>query len=165
MTEFQSLPKSGSGILSCLFVLAIGVIGCQTPQSTPEYDEIAEREAVRGVLMRQQDAWNNGDIAAFMDDYVKSDTLRFTSGGIVRYGWDTTLERYYTAYPDRAAMGTLEFGDLQIDILSYEWALTFGSWHLERGGDYDDIGGRYTLLMHRDSSGWKVLYDHTSQAD
>ena len=100
-----------------------------------------------------------------MDDYVKSDTLRFTSGATVRYGWDAALDRYYTNYPDRGAMGELTFSDLAIDVLSEEWASVFGAWHLKREGEYADIGGRYTLLMHRGADGWKVLYDHTSQAD
>lgn len=129
------------------------------------FDAVAAREAIRAVLMRQQDAWNAGDIEAFMSDYVQSDTLRFTSGATVRYGWDSAMERYLTTYPDRDAMGSLTFSDLTIDVLAPDWALVFGAWHLKRGGSYPDIGGRYTLLMHREPEGWNVLYDHTSQGD
>lgn len=100
-----------------------------------------------------------------MADYVVSDTLRFTSGGNVRYGWDAAMERYRTTYPDRDAMGQLTFSDIKVDVLSPEWALAFGAWQLKRDGDWADIGGRYTLLMKRTDAGWKVLYDHTSQAD
>jgi ketosteroid isomerase-like protein len=134
-------------------------------QEPDTLDEVAERAVIRDVLMGQQAAWNAGDIELFMDDYVKSDTLRFTSGASVRYGWEAALDRYYTTYPDRGAMGQLTFSDLTIDILSEEWATVFGAWNLKREGEYGDIGGRYTLLMHRGTEGWKVLYDHTSQAD
>lgn len=147
-----------------LFVVFLALSGCQTVPEE-EVDRGAEREAIRSVMMRQQAAWNAGDIEAFMDDYVRTDTLRFTSGANVRYGWDSAMERYLTTYPDRSAMGELTFSDLAIDVLSREWALVFGAWHLKREGDYEDIGGRYTLLMHRGPEGWKVLYDHTSQAD
>lgn len=173
------VPNEMKGIFRAipfLFMLFLVLSGCSEDNSGAVndsqgvhqgggLDEHAERAAIREVLMRQQDAWNAGDVDAFMEDYVKSDTLRFTSGANVRYGWDQALERYYTTYPDRGAMGQLTFSDLAIDVLSEEWALVFGAWHLKRDGDYEDIGGKYTLLMHRGPDGWKVLYDHTSQAD
>ena len=182
MHLYDSLPKRRLGNISCLipgflvFSFFLGACTVQeseqsTPlaqivqtQVSPEY-AAEERAAIRALLMRQQDAWNAGDVETFMDDYVKSDSLRFTSGGSVRYGWQATLERYYTTYPDRDAMGTLTFDDLKIDILSPEWALVFGSWYLVRGGEWEDIGGRYTLLMSRTPEGWKVLYDHTARAE
>lgn len=146
--------------------LSGAVSGCGSSETThPLPDAAADREAITTLLMRQQDAWNAGDIDAFMADYVVSDTLRFTSGGSVRYGWDAAMERYLTTYPDRDAMGELTFSDIKVDVLSADWALAFGAWHLKRGGDYADIGGRYTLLMARTDTGWKVLYDHTSQSD
>lgn len=174
MMQDPFVPNEREGIfrattvpgLIVFFVFGMLFTGCQS--STPEnplMDAATDRAAIVDVLMRQQDAWNAGDIDAFMEDYVQSDTLRFTSGASVRYGWDGALERYYTTYPDRDAMGELTFDDLKVDVLSEEWALVFGSWHLKRGGAYEDIGGRYTLLMHREDTGWKVLYDHTSQGD
>lgn len=167
------VPNARQGIFRAtpwaqfLFVALFPLVsGCGSPlPDTPLPDAAADREAITTLLMRQQDAWNAGDIDAFMADYVVSDTLRFTSGGSVRYGWDAAMERYLTTYPDRDAMGELTFSDIKVDVLSAEWALAFGAWHLKRGGDYVDIGGRYTLLMTRTDSGWKVLYDHTSQAD
>lgn len=163
------VPNEMKGIFRAIltmFVLFPVLSGCSTEGPVPApLDEVAERTAIRNVLMQQQDAWNAGDIDAFMEDYIKSDTLRFTSGATVRYGWEAALERYYTTYPDRSAMGELTFSDLAIDVLSEQWAMVFGAWNLKREGDYADIGGRYTLLMHREPEGWKVLYDHTSQAD
>jgi ketosteroid isomerase-like protein len=167
------VPNARRGIFRSnplFFLLVLGALavvsGCGSPEpAAPMQDAAADREAISTLLMRQQDAWNAGDIDAFMADYVVSDTLRFTSGGNVRYGWDAAMERYLTTYPDRDAMGQLTFSDIKVDVLSPEWALAFGAWHLKRDGDYADIGGRYTLLMTRTDAGWKVLYDHTSQAD
>lgn len=162
----QGIFRSTPWIFLLLLGLAATVSGCGSPETeVPMQDAAADREAITTLLMRQQDAWNAGDIDAFMEDYVVSDTLRFTSGGNVRYGWDAAMERYLTTYPDREAMGELTFSDIKVDVLSAEWALAFGAWHLKRGGEYADIGGRYTLLMKRTDAGWKVLYDHTSQAD
>ena len=124
----------------------------------------AENGAIRELLMNQQDDWNDGDIEAFMDAYLNSDSLRFASEGSYRFGWKATLDRYHTSYPDRAAMGRLTFSDLDIELLSERWAIAFGVWNLKRGGDYDDIGGLFTLILLRTTAGWRIKYDHTSSA-
>lgn len=124
----------------------------------------AEKEAIRELLMNQQDDWNDGDIEAFMGGYLNSDSLRFASEGSYRFGWKATLDRYHTSYPVRAAMGRLTFSDLAIELLSEHWAMAFGAWNLKRGGDYDDIGGLFTLILLRTSGCWRIKYDHTSRA-
>jgi hypothetical protein len=80
----------------------------------PEADtDAAVARAIEAVLAGQRDAWNRGDIVAFMDAYVHDDTLVFTSGGKVRRGWAATLERYRARYRDAAAMGRLTFSALE----------------------------------------------------
>lgn len=122
----------------------------------------AEADSIRALLSRQVEDWNAGDIASFMEGYWRSDSLRFVSGGTLRRGWQATIERYFAAYPDRDAMGTLAFGDLDVRLLAPRWALVAGTWHLRRGGGYEDIGGRFTLVLEKYSEGWRIVYDHTS---
>jgi ketosteroid isomerase-like protein len=122
----------------------------------------AEADAIRALLNRQVEDWNAGDIEAFMEGYWQSDSLRFVSGGTLRRGWQTTIERYFAAYPDRDAMGTLAFDELDIRLPAPRWALVAGTWHLRRGGAYDDIGGRFTLVLEKRPEGWRIVYDHTS---
>ena len=167
MSQQHVVPNFKRSISICtLFspMLFCMVAGCRSNVPARATDVAIETQAVHDLLITQQDDWNDGDINSFMQGYVRSDSLRFASGGTVRYGWETTLERYLYSYPSRDAMGTLEFSDLDIDILSNEWAMAFGAWHLTRGGDFSDIGGLYTLILHREADGWKVMYDHTSQA-
>jgi ketosteroid isomerase-like protein len=48
-------------------------------------------------------------------------------------------------------------------MLAAELALVTGEFHLERtaaGGG--NASGRYTLILRRTSSGWKIIHDHTS---
>jgi len=60
---------------------------------------------IRAVLTTQQQAWNRGDIPAFLEGYWNSPELTFAgSDGIVR-GYDGLLERYRRSYPDKAHMG------------------------------------------------------------
>jgi beta-aspartyl-peptidase (threonine type) len=71
-------------------------------------------EEIRRLLERQAQAWNAGDIDAFMVPYWHSPDLTFSSGGHVTRGWQATLERYHQRYPTREAMGRLTFNDLEI---------------------------------------------------
>ncbi len=117
------------------------------------------------TLDAQATAWNNGDIAGFMDGYVRDESLRFASGGTVQRGWQKTLERYQARYPTREQMGTLRFSDLEFAELSADYAEVFGKFHLARDKSVGDASGLFTLLMKREGRRWLVLHDHTSAAD
>jgi hypothetical protein len=52
----------------------------------------ADDAAVRAVLHAQQDAWNRGDLDAFMAGYARSDELVFTSRGTIQRGWQSTYD-------------------------------------------------------------------------
>ncbi len=62
-----------------------------------EVDQTVEA-AVRGVLEAQEEAWNRGDLEAFMLGYWNSPGLVFQSGATVVTGWGPTLERYEQRY-------------------------------------------------------------------
>lgn len=112
------------------------------------------------VIFDQQNAWNKGDIEGYMQGYIKSDSLRFASGGNVSYGWKTTLDRYEKGYPDKETMGELTFSNIDIEFISKDAALVFGKWELERSSDHP--WGLFTLLFKRTENGWKIVHDHTS---
>jgi len=115
---------------------------------------------LRQILQMQQDAWNAGDIETFMEGYLNSDNLRFVgSGGEVR-GWQSTLERYRKAYPDREAMGHLSFDLREIRMLGSRNAMIFGAYTLERQNDQPS--GLFTLIAEHTKDGWRIVHDHTS---
>lgn len=142
--------------------LAVLLVNCQSAPSG--INEEAAEQAIRDVLAQQVEAWNKGDIDTYMEGYWQSDDLRFASGGSVQYGWQTTLERYHRRYPDRGAMGQLTFSDLDVRLLHASNALVFGRWHLQRTGEYADIGGLFTLIFEYDAhaQAWHIVHDHTS---
>lgn len=117
---------------------------------------------IRATLMAQAAAWNTGNVAQFMEYYLKSDALRFVSGGNITYGWQTTLERYQKSYPDKATMGTLAFTLHEINVLTPDTALVFGKWELTR--EKDKPWGLFTLVVKKTTDGWRVASDHTSSA-
>jgi ketosteroid isomerase-like protein len=117
---------------------------------------------IRGLLAQQSAAWNRGDIDGFMQGYWNSEQLRFASGDSVTWGWAAANRRYHAHYPDRAAMGTLEFSDLEVELLAPDAALVFGHWALQR--DKDRPHGLFTLVLRKTADGWKITRDHTSAA-
>lgn len=115
---------------------------------------------IRKLLAEQQAAWNRGDQDEFLLGYWNSDETAFAgTQGIVR-GWRGLRERYRKGYPDRAAMGRLEFSDLEVTPLCSEAALALGKWHLER--EAGPIGGVFSLVLRRFPEGWRIVADHTS---
>ena len=117
---------------------------------------------ISAVLKMQQDAWNRGDIDAFMDGYSRSDETLFVSGDDVTRGWQKVLDHYKKKYSDRAEMGTLTFSSLEITPLSNDSAVALGSWKLNRANDQPH--GRFTLIFRRFPEGWRIVHDHTSAA-
>src|SRR5713101_7956324 len=143
---------------AALLVFA-GVYARREARVTGGYNE-ADLAAIGAVLSAQQTAWNRGDVDAFLVGYWHSPELTFSgSGGVVR-GWDGVLTRYKKNYPDRAAMGQLDFSELEFRFLGPDAALVLGRWHLKR--ERDDLGGVFTLVWQRLPEGWKIIHDHTS---
>lgn len=121
----------------------------------------ADRAAIADVLEDQAEAWNRGDLEAFMDGYWRDEGLVFTSGGRVQRGWRTTLERYRASYGESpASMGRLSFDDLEVHALQPDAAWVLGRWRLERAGG--ETGGVFTLVFRRIDGEWKIVHDHTS---
>lgn len=141
-------------------VAAVFVFGSYS-DAADRRTERAQRE-VRAVLDAQVAAWNRGDIEGFMAGYEQSAETTFISGETVTRGWQTVLERYRKGYATREKMGTLTFSELELKPLSPFYMLTHGRWHLARTADAPQ--GRFTLLLRRTASGWRIVHDHTSSA-
>ena len=117
---------------------------------------------IRAVLQSQQEAWNRGDIDAFMDGYARSEATLFVSEDKIDRGWDTVRDRYHKKYSDRAKMGALTFSDLEITPLSPDAAVVLGRWSLKR--ENDQPHGCFTLIFRKTKDGWRIVQDHTSAA-
>ncbi len=133
-------------------VLLIGLYTCSYAQTKDEL-------AIRTVMQKQVNDWNNGNIDGFMQPYWKSDSLLFVSTPPT-YGWQKTLDRYKKNYPDTATMGKLNFNLLQVKLLSKEYSFVVGQWHLTR--TVGDVGGYFTLLFRKIKGQWVIVADHSS---
>jgi hypothetical protein len=119
-----------------------------------------DRKAILNVLETQRLAWNQGNLEAYMQGYWHSDSLLFVGKSGPKYGWQTTLDNYKKGYPDKAAMGQLDFDIIKVQLLNKTNAFVLGAWHLKR--EKDAPGGYFTLLLRKIKNRWLVVSDHSS---
>jgi ketosteroid isomerase-like protein len=148
------------GLLLASF-LGVLLVAASARPSTDKGQE-ANRAAILAVLTTQQNDWNKGDIRAFMNGYWNSTELTFAGTRGFTRGWQTVMQRYEKSYADKAAMGTLDFSELEIRQLGPDAALVLGKWHLQRQAG--DVGGIFTLVFQRFPEGWRIVHDHTTQS-
>jgi ketosteroid isomerase-like protein len=113
------------------------------------------------ALAAQAEAWNRGDLAAYMDGYARTPELVFTSGGNVRRGWDETFAKYRARYgADPSTMGRLAFEILGVQAIGSDGAVVLGRWILTD----TPVAGRgvFSVVLERRPEGWRVVHDHTS---
>ena len=142
-------------------LLALITFAPRVPELRAAAEErLNDRVAITKILDAQQTNWNEGNVDAFLEGYWHSPDLTFSGTGGIARGWDAVLARYKKNYPDRAAMGRLDFYDLEFRFLGPDAALVLGHWHLARA--QGDIGGIFSLVWQRFPEGWRIVHDHTS---
>lgn len=117
--------------------------------------------AIRNVLSDQVTAWNKGDLAEFMVGYWNSPELTFYSGKDKHQGWDKAFERYKKRYQaEGKEMGQLGFSELEVQLLSPDFALVKGRWKVVTKAE--TFEGLFSLVMKNTDKGWRIVHDHTS---
>jgi len=125
--------------------------------------DAADHTAIVELLHAQQDAWNRGDLEAFLRAYDPGPGLVFTSGGRVRRGYEETRARYQARYQtEAAAMGHLDFELMDLRPLGSDGAIVLGRWRLSSTPQAGE--GVFTLAFLRTPAGWRIVHDHTSLA-
>ncbi len=117
-------------------------------------------ETLTTIMTAQAEAWNQGDLDAYMLGYWNSDSLVFTGGKSLTSGYQQALDRYKKSYDSPEAMGKLEFSDVNHTFLGNQHAFTTGIWKLYRSAD--TLSGRYTLVWAVKNGSWKIIADHSS---
>jgi hypothetical protein len=114
------------------------------------------------VLTMQERAWNQGNIEAYASGYKNSPETLFVATSINR-GYQQILDDYKHNYPNKEAMGTLTFLDLEPHVLDDRFAIVLGKYHVERnkkmGGPADGI---FSLVFEKTDQGWKIIVAHTT---
>lgn len=147
-------------LLALLAGFAVLAFCLPAPHSARAEERDADRAAITKILEAQQRDWNAGNVDAFLQGYWHSPDLTFSGSSGIARGWDGVMARYKKNYPDRAAMGQLDFSALEFHFLGKDAALVLGRWHLARA--QGDIGGVFSLVWQRFPEGWRIIHDHTS---
>ena len=120
-----------------------------------------DEAAIQTVLDSQLANWNRGNIPGFMDGYWKSDSMYFITAKGFRAGHQATLEAYQRSYPDKAAMGTLQFHihrKVPLDDAGTV-VMVHGDWEI--GGSQKANKGPFSLIFKRLPEGWRIVTYHT----
>jgi len=143
--------------LILLFVFLLSLNGyAQEEKSNYE----TSKKEITDMMLQQATDWSNGDIEAFMEGYIKSDSLKFVGSKGLTYGWKNTLENYKKGYPTKDHTGTLTFKLLEFDQLTDAVFLVIGEFHLKR--TVGDASGMFSIILKRIDGKWKIIADHSS---
>ena len=115
---------------------------------------------IKALLVKQNAAWNKGDIGGFMEGYWNNDSMMFIGKSGIKYGWKNTLDNYKKGYPDTASMGKLKFELIEFKKLSTENYFVVGKWFLTR--TIGNIDGVFTLVIKKIKNKWLIIADHSS---
>lgn len=140
-----------------LFILSMFLLACSPQQ---ELDKDIIREEISAVMKAQEVAWNQGDIPAFMAGYAQSDSTIFVGKTRVNYGWEKVLEAYIKGYPDKEAMGKLQFDLIRIEPMDATHAYVVGKWTLLEKAE--PASGHFVLIFEKLAAGWRITVDGTS---
>jgi uncharacterized protein (TIGR02246 family) len=116
---------------------------------------------IRALLEESARGWNAGDLDAFLVTYARDSATTFlTVNGITR-GFDAIRARYAARFVPGAIRDSLRFTELDVRALTPDWALVTARYVLERQ-DSITATGPFTVVMRRESAGWRMIHDHTS---
>jgi NAD(P)-dependent dehydrogenase (short-subunit alcohol dehydrogenase family) len=140
-----------------LFIFLYSLNG-YAQEKMPNYE--ASKKEITAMMLQQATDWSKGNIEAFMEGYIKSDSLKFIGSSGLTYGWQQTLENYKKRYPTKDHTGTLTFNLLDFDQLANDVFLVIGEYHLKR--TVGDANGIFSIILKRIHGVWKIIADHSS---
>jgi uncharacterized protein (TIGR02246 family) len=113
------------------------------------------------LLKNQNEAWNRGDLEAFVSHYDDSGNLVFVSSVIIRSPKELK-ERYEKRYSSGqpSDFGRLTFSDLQVEELGPNLARAWGQWSVAQKDKKSS--GWFTLILQKRNGQWRIIHDHSS---
>jgi uncharacterized protein (TIGR02246 family) len=145
-----------------LTLLMPAFVSARAQDTNPLHTATRQELDVIKVILAQENAWNQGDLAAFASGYKDAADTLFITKQLSR-GYAGLLDEYKHDYPNRAAMGTLAYSELEVRTLDENYAVAIGKYHLDRGKkDGGSADGMFSLVFEKTDKGWKIIIDHTT---
>jgi ketosteroid isomerase-like protein len=154
-------PRSSLRLIALSLTFAVPAI-LHAQEQNPLHTASRQELNIIKVLIAQENAWNKGDLAGYVSGFKDSPDTLFITHQIFR-GYTGLLDEYKHDYPNRAAMGTLAFSDLEVHPLDENFAVVTGKYRLERSKkDGGNVEGIFSLVFENTDNGWKIVIDHTT---
>lgn len=132
-------------------LLALAVVSCTSAFA-------GGNDGIEAFLDRTAYDWNHGNLDAFMHGYEDAPTTLYISSTKIIHGYAAIRARYAAHYG--SSMGVLSFSDLTKRMLGTDYAVVVAHWHLAMTNGTHPTG-IFSLVLHRSSSGWHIIDDHT----
>jgi uncharacterized protein (TIGR02246 family) len=167
-----ALPRPARGRrpaarLGSLTLVALAA-GCAARGAAPAgpADPAAARAEIAAMMARSAEAWNRGDLDAFMEDYAPGEgTTYIGSRGLLR-GPAAIRASYAPRFAPGVRRGALRFENLEVDVLAPGVANAIAYYVLSErtaaGADSTIARGPTSLVMRRDGGRWRIVHDHSS---
>ncbi len=120
------------------------------------------RLAVADMLAGSADAWNDGDLDGFMDDYARSASTTYIGGPGLVEGYEAIRDRYAPAFTPGAPRDSLRFEGLRVRRLGATLALATARYVLYNSDGATTASGPFTLVLRKEGREWRITHDHSS---
>jgi len=149
----EGIPSRGEGTV-------IGAAQPRAGDSRVSDPRVALRQ-ICAMMARSADAWNRGELDAFVADYMEGEgTTYIGSRGIVR-GPAAIRAVYAPRFGPGGVRDSLSFERVEVDLLAPDLANTI-AWYVLMRGDSVTARGPTSLVMRRVKGSWKIVHDHSS---
>ncbi len=126
------------------------------------YTATREQLDVTKVVIAQENAWNAGNLDAYLDHFKDAKDTEAVLNGPVR-GLANIRSAYHANFPNKEAMGQLEQTEVEVRELGPNFALATGRYKLLRskhsGGDAQ---GTFTEIFEKTDAGWQLIFSETT---
>ena len=139
-------------------VLLIATVAAAAQSQGQLYTATREQLDVTKVLLAQENAWNKGDLDAYLGAFKDAEDTEAVLNAPVR-GLANIRAAYHASFPSKDAMGNLEQSSVEVRELGPDFALATGHYRLSRsrknGGDAE---GNFTEIFQKTAQGWKLIF-------
>jgi uncharacterized protein (TIGR02246 family) len=136
--------------------------GASGQNPDPLFTATRQQLDVVKVVLAQQDAWNKGDLDAYLSHYKGGQDAQAVLATLVR-GIDNIRAAYKANFPNKDSMGDIEDSEVEVRALGDNFALATGKYHLTRsrkaGGE---VSGTFTEVFEKTPDGWKIIFSEST---
>lgn len=147
-----------AALCAVFFVTAPAVSQKEDPLFTASRQQL---DVVK-IILAQQNAWNKGDLDAYLSHYKDAPDTQAVLANLVR-GIDNIRSAYKQNFPSKDSMGAIEDTDIEVKVLGDNYALATGKYHLNRpkksGGA---VEGTFMELFEKTQAGWQIIFSQST---